>query len=295
MIPDDVVRRRIALPETGIEIAVQDWGGDGPLALLHHANGFCAGMWAPIAEPLRDRFRVVCMDARGSGDSPVPPGHPDSSAYGWSDMVRDVQAVAEALLAETGRSSLGLGLGHSFGGTLIMTAEAAHPGLFERIVAVDPVAPPPPESAANVPSRAPLLAEMARRRRSVWPNRAAAREHFAGRELFRSWTEEAIDLYVAEGIGERADGEVELKCHPDSEAGVFEGAGRFDVFARLAGLSAPVLLLWARQGNFPRAVYERLAAGMQDARIEDVDAGHLVPMEQPATVLDAVTRFVGAG
>ena len=64
---DDVLRRRISLPENGVEIAILDWGGDGPLALLHHANGFSAAVWGPVAEHLRGRFRVVAVDARGHG------------------------------------------------------------------------------------------------------------------------------------------------------------------------------------------------------------------------------------
>jgi pimeloyl-ACP methyl ester carboxylesterase len=294
MIPDDVIRRRIVLPETGIEIAVQDWGGDGPLALVHHANGFCAALWAPVAERLRGRFRIVAMDARGAGDSPEPPADvADAVAFSWDAMARDVRAVAEILLAETGRPRIGLGLGHSFGGTLVMAAEAAHPGLFERIVAVDPVTPPPP--GVGPPGRGGQLAEQARRRRSVWPSRAAAHAHFAGRPLFRSWTERALDLYVAEGLRDRPDGRVELKCSPRAEAGVFGGDGAFDVFRTLAGLRPPVLLLWAARGNFPRPVYERLAASMADCRIEDVDAGHLIPMEDPEAVVRAVEGFVGPG
>ena len=39
----DVIRRRVSLA-SGLEIALLDFGGDGPLALLHHANGFCAGL-----------------------------------------------------------------------------------------------------------------------------------------------------------------------------------------------------------------------------------------------------------
>jgi len=48
-----VSRRKIRLPESGIEIALLDWGGDGPIALLHHANGYCAAIWAPVAERVR--------------------------------------------------------------------------------------------------------------------------------------------------------------------------------------------------------------------------------------------------
>jgi pimeloyl-ACP methyl ester carboxylesterase len=123
MIPDDVIRRRVTLPGRGIEIALQDWGGSGPLALLHHANGFCAALWAPIAEHLRRRFHVVAMDARGAGDSPLPHVREGENPCRWDDMANDLVGVAEALLAETGHTQLGLGLGHSFGGTLTLIAE----------------------------------------------------------------------------------------------------------------------------------------------------------------------------
>ena len=71
---DRAERRRIQLPETEIEIALLDWGGDGPLALLHHANGFCAGVWGCLIEALEGRFRFVAMEARGHGDSSKPEG-----------------------------------------------------------------------------------------------------------------------------------------------------------------------------------------------------------------------------
>ncbi|MBW2232048.1 MAG: alpha/beta fold hydrolase, partial [Deltaproteobacteria bacterium] len=128
-LPADVERRRLALPEAGVEIALLDWGGEGPLALLHHANGFCAALWAPIAEALRDRFHVVAMDARGHGDSSLPSERPPEEAFAWPVMAADLRAVALTLLQETGHSQIALGLGHSFGGTLTLAAESAHPGL----------------------------------------------------------------------------------------------------------------------------------------------------------------------
>ena len=60
--------RTLALPERDIEIALLDWGGDGPPALLHHANGFCAGLWGGVADRLRSHFRLIAMDARGHDD-----------------------------------------------------------------------------------------------------------------------------------------------------------------------------------------------------------------------------------
>lgn len=285
----DVKRRRLALPERGVEIALIDFGGDGPPLLAHHANGFCAALWAPVAERLRAHFHVVAMDARGHGDSSHPE---DPAAFAWKEFALDLGAVADRLAEEAGRP-LAVGLGHSFGGTSTLAAAAASPGRFERVVCVDPVIVPAevPDAARRAHSSA--LVEGALRRRSSWPGRDAAIAHLGSKPLFAEWTERALALYVDEGMTRGADGRVELKCAPEVEAAVFGGPGDFDVHARVVDLATPTLLLWARRGNFPRAVYEALVAPMRDARIEDVDAGHLMTMEQPDLVTDAVLRFTG--
>ena len=53
-----------------VAINVRDFGGSGPLALLHHANGFAAGTWALVARELEPetlallhRRPVVMSDA----------------------------------------------------------------------------------------------------------------------------------------------------------------------------------------------------------------------------------------
>ena len=47
---------------SGYRIAALDWGGSNPLAILCHANGFCAATWSLVAELLREEFRVVALD-----------------------------------------------------------------------------------------------------------------------------------------------------------------------------------------------------------------------------------------
>ncbi|MBW2418554.1 MAG: alpha/beta fold hydrolase, partial [Deltaproteobacteria bacterium] len=175
-------------PRTEVEIALLDWGGEGPLALLHHANGFCAGMWAPIAERLRERFHVIAMDGRGHGDSSKPE---DDDGYAWVRMLEDLVAVSERLLTETGQERVALGLGHSFGGTLSLGAAAARPDYFERVAMLDPVILPPPAVRNEFPGRSNELAERARRRRHHWASRDEARAYFAERAFFADWQPEA--------------------------------------------------------------------------------------------------------
>ena len=280
-------RRTLTLPQRGLEIALLDWGGDGPLALLHHANGFCKGMWAEVAEALRGRFHVIAMDARGHGDS----SHPDGSgAYAWDHFAEDLVAVAEALVAERPDRQVALGIGHSFGGTAMVGASARRPDLFGRLLLVDPVCPPPPQSgitAENTPHLRRLV-EGAQRRRGHWPSRAAARAYCRERRFFASWRPTAVELYLLDGMREHADGSLELKCPGAIEAAVFGSSSTIDIFALAATVEVPTTVMWAEHGDFPHAVHDALAKAMRHGRLVEVAAGHLVPMENPALVVEAL-------
>jgi pimeloyl-ACP methyl ester carboxylesterase len=282
------VRRRVRLPE--LEIALLDWGGSGPPVLMHHANGFCKGTLGLVAERLAPRFRVLAMDARGHGDST----HPEApGSYAWSRFAEDLAAVAERVAALCEASRLALAVGHSFGGTSLLGAARGRPDLFGGIVLVDPVAPVRGDGA-DTPERREHVAKMverATRRRHEWPSRAEARSFFAERELFERFDPRALDLYVLDGLRERADGSVELKCPGAVEGAVFAGGEDVDADALARGVAAPALWLWAARGSFPRERQEALARSLLRARFEPVDAGHLAPMERPDLVADAILRF----
>jgi len=283
---DDDVRRFHLDLDDGVRIALLDFGGEGPPALLHHANGFCAALWAQVAEALRGDFHLFAMDARGHGDSSKPEG---AEAYAWWHFGADAGEVADRLAREHG--PLALGLGHSFGGTSLTLAALDAPARFERLVLVDPIVIPKRFAGGKAPTRGPSLADGARRRRSVFESREDARARFAGKSFFADWTPEALDLYVAEGLADQRDGTVALKCPPEVEATIFEGGGSVDVLGRAGELEPPALVLWAQGGNFPRAHFEDLASRMQRGAVRTVDAGHLVPMEKPGLVADEVRAF----
>jgi len=280
-------QRTLSLPQRGVEIALLDFGGDGPLALLHHATGFCKGVWAPIAEQLRARFRVIAMDARGHGDSSVVEG---PAAYAWPEFARDLQAVVESLASELG--PVALGMGHSFGGTAMLSAGKARPDLLRRLVLVDPVVPMP---AAMYPpdalSRPNALADGARRRRTEWPSLAEARRSWGERSVFKTWRPEVLDLYALDGLRERADGSVTLKCPSAVEAAIFDQGRDLDVAAIAQDHPVPTLWIRAGQGNFPGEWCRSLAGRMRACEYRDLDVGHLVVMEQPELVAAEALRF----
>ncbi len=273
-----------------VSISVLDYGGDGPPILMHHANGFCGGMWSEVAEALVSRFRVFAVDARGHGESDKPdaPG-----SYHWERFAEDLANTGRALLRELGVSHFELGIGHSFGGTSTLGAAAREPGLYRQILLLDPVIPPPPRPTREQVrvNRGGELAAGARRRRQHWPSREAARRYFVSRSFFDAWTPRALDLYVEYGLLDSEHG-VSLACPGEVEASIFEANGTLDLFALAPQISVPATFLWATRGDFPRPLYEALASKMKSARVEDASAGHLIVMEEPNLVVEVALRMV---
>ena len=80
----------------------------------------------------------------------------------------------------------------------------------------------------------------------------------------------------------------ELKCPPSIEASIYaqgETAGAF------APPPVPALLLSARSSRFGPA-HAQLAAAAPQVELHEIDAGHLMPMEQPAAIARAIAVFV---
>jgi len=288
--PRAIVRHRFAGAEPDVEIAAIEWPGDGPLALLHHANGFCAAMWSPVAERLARHFRVFAVDARGHGDSSAPERE---GAYAWDAMARDLASVAHAVCELAGAPRIELGVGHSFGGTLTLAAAAAHRGLYARAILIDPVILPPSFRDARARAGENPMAERARKRRHTFATRDEALAYFADKPLFASFTERALRLYVEEGLRANAAGEVELKCAGRVEGAIFGGSVGFDPFERAARAKLPLRVLRATRGDFTREAYAALVEALPEGELGEIEGGHLVPMEQPDATADAILAFAG--
>jgi pimeloyl-ACP methyl ester carboxylesterase len=283
-------------PGEKISISGWDYGGAGkPIALLHHANGFCGGTWELVARRLIDHYNVIAIDARGHGDSYAGVVPVD---YDWDFFVDDLLAVAKILLMQSRYNIIDFGIGSSFGGIITAAAEAKQPGLFKRIALLDPPIHPTPSLVKRFhldiepvnPVQGGLVAQTLKRRTS-WPSLDEPRTSWRHKGMFVNWSDEAFELYLAECLREAEDGSVSLKCDPKVEAHIFESTGSLDVMLYAPLVETPVLYARAQTGHIPAEFCQGLAGLFQNGQYEEISGGHLLPLESPELVVDRLLSF----
>lgn len=275
----------------GGDVAVYDFGGNGPDLLLVHATGFCAGVLAPLASFLGANFRCWALDLRAHGRSLRPPsGHLD-----WSGFADDVLAAVDDLGLEAPR-----GFGHSCGGASLLLAEQQQPGTFAGLYLFEPVVVPddmfPPSGDSNP------LSDGARRRRAEFPSPEAAFVNFAAKPPFATLDSEVLRRYVEDGFevipdDQGGDGAaIRLRCRRDDEAEVYLLGMEHGAFGRLGQVACPTTLAYGKSTQaFGRSVMEADGAQMPRARVEALAGmGHFGPLEEPSQVAQCAVRALGA-
>lgn len=266
------------VPSTdGVQLAVHDLGGSGPVLLIAHATGFHGRAYGPVAEAIADRLHSIAFDFRGHGDTPQPPQPIDWYRYG-----DDATAMATAV------GSPVVGFGHSMGGACLLMAAHRNPALFSRLVLFEPIVFPPDERRPDA-EPSPLV-EGARRRRRTFDSYEAAAANFASKPPLNTFDPAALAAYVLYGFAQVDDGSVHLKCDPEVEAGTFELGGIHHAFDLLPEITVPVLVVAGRvDESGPSAVARRVADELPNARyLELGDLDHFGPMTHPRVVAEVI-------
>lgn len=274
----------------GVRVAVHGLGGEGRPVLFVHANGFHSHVFSGLARELAGDVSCFGVDLRGHGSSGVRA----DLDFSWDHFVEDVfaatQVVAEVAPAPAGTGLVGFG--HSVGGAALLLAEARRPGTFAGIYCYEPIVVPRAER--RPPGTENPLARGARARRDTFASRADALAHFSARPLFAHVLPSVLADYVAQGTALDAENVVRLVCRPEYEARIFEAAWASSVADRLGEVRCPVrIAVGARSADVGRRWALAAAEKLADVRtVEIVNAGHLGPLEVPATVAASVRAFV---
>lgn len=279
------VADRRTVPGDDVDLAVAVWEGDEDVVVFAHATGFHKEIWAPTVRALRAMdvaATLVAVDLRGHGDSPEP----DRGPSVW-DYAGDVARVAETF----GRRGRLVGVGHSLGGMAVAGCQARF-GPFDAVVVIDPALLPPSAVEAMRTVGNPW-AEAARRRRPGFETSEEACRTFAAKEVFSTWADGVLRLYVEHGFRQTRDGWM-LKCRPAWEAATFSQEDFGEVWEAVEGLGGSVTLVTAEHSvTHPNELAEETADHLGADHVRLPGITHFVPMEAPEAVAVEVRRRLG--
>jgi len=250
----------------GIKSRVREAGRGAPLVFMHGAGGLFPQ--EPLLDALAERFHVFAPVWPGFGAEAGEDALEDMldfALHGWD--------VVEALGLE--RPAL---VGHSMGGMIAAEMAALNNAGVERLALLAPTgvwldAHPIPDMFAMTPFELPsyLFADA----------KAGERLLTAGLDLSDNEALKGFMVGNARRLG--TAGKI-LFPIPNR---------RFS--KRAYRVSARTLICWGNQDRLILPVYaeawQRLIAGAEVARIDG--AGHMLTVEQPRAVADAIARFLG--
>jgi pimeloyl-ACP methyl ester carboxylesterase len=245
-------------------------GGDGPPIVLLHGLAASGSTWAEVVSSLLSSGRrVASLDLPGHGGSARPPR---GASLDWF-----AGAVAEAI-RELGAAPA-LVAGHSLGGDVALRLAVRHAGVVRGLVLIAPssgrmrrrtralaglTTVRVPDVAARLGSR---LAERAWFRQAVY-------RPFLVTDV-RSASARALRGLVA-SVAEHRDPRAALRAVMRESAPVTES-------------SCPTLVLWgARDRVLPPGDGLELARALDVPLRVVAGCGHLLPIERPEAVLDAL-------
>ena len=253
------------MASSGATTAGFDDRGTGPATVLLHPFPLSRTAWAGIADALAARRRVIAVDARGFGDSPV------AGPFSIADLADDVAALLDRLsIARAGV------VGMSMGGYAALAFAARHRTRLSALVLADTRAAA--DTAEARTARAAALAAV------DGPGPRA----YLQASLPRLLSPNAPPARVAHVLARAETRAASLR------AGIEALRDRPDRTAELGAVACPTLVVCGTEDQVtPAAEMKQVADAISGARFVPIaEAGHLSHIEAPGPFLNAVASFL---
>lgn len=248
----------------GVSLHVIESGAGEPALLFLHYWGGSARTWDTVTQNLARDFRCIAYDQRGWGESDSPPE---------GNSIRDLASDAKLLIESLGVRQYVL-VGHSMGGKVAQFLASERPAGLKALVLVAP-APPTPQKLPEAAKQTQLHA---------YDNRANALQalEFLTAHLPNQEIQEQV---IADNLAGSSQAKL---AWPTSS--IYE-----DISKDVSKIAVPTLVLAGdqdRQDSLEQHEREVLAR-IPVARLMVLrDCGHLLPIDQPEQLADAIRNFV---
>jgi len=258
---------------------------EGPPLVFLHATGFLPWLWHPIARELSPPYQSIApyfCDHRLKD--------PHGGGFNWLVLAHDFASLCRALALPAP-----FVVGHSMGATVLVLADALFNINARGMILIEPIFLPEELYQAGITVEQHPIAARTLKRMNHWANREEALSYIQSRNLFQSWDQEMIALYIQHGLVPNDGGGLQLTCSPQQEAALFMGGVRHNPWPEAPKINCPVLILEGETSEnrafidlkkvtslFPQGSYRLVE-----------NAGHLIPMEQPRLVAEIIRDYFG--
>jgi pimeloyl-ACP methyl ester carboxylesterase len=262
-----------------------------PVTFLH-ANGYPPECYRPLISRLSEHYQVFTMRQR-----PLWPGSNPDEISDWHPLTDDFLQF----LDDHPYKSL-ISIGHSVGGIVALRAALKQPNRFRALVLIDPVLFPPIVvrswqviSALGLGYQMHPLVRAARNRRRQFDDLDRVFNGYRRKPVFRYMDDVSLHAYV-EGIACPAEHGYQLCYSVEWEMHIYATSVKrdMDIWKGLAGLNMPLLIIrGAETDTFWASTARRVHQKAPQARIVTIpQSTHLVPLERPAEVYQAIQEFL---
>jgi pimeloyl-ACP methyl ester carboxylesterase len=257
----------LRLVVNGIGLHVRAQGNGAPALVFLHYFGGSSRSWDDVIRKLAAGYRCIAPDLRGFGDSAAPLRN-----YALDDLVSDIARLIDALKLE--RYTL---VGHDMGGKIALAfaaREARAPGQLASVVLVAPT-PPVPETVSYTDWHLMLQSH----------SNPSAGIQMARLISTRPLTGPALARFV--------------KDHARTSRSAWQGwltqGSREDIREIIDRVSVPVRIIIGEDDPIAHVdtLERELMRRLNCAEIVGIrGAGHLLPLEAPSAVSNAILDFV---
>ncbi len=261
----------------GLRLRYVDWGDNGPPLLLFHGDMRTSRSWDAVARDLRDRNRVVALDARGHGDSDWT-----QSGYRLAQRTEDLGGFCEVV---------GLGgaicVGHSSGGVVATLLADRSPGLFRGLVLLEP-------RLVVDGSFQRMVSGRGTKPRRTWGSRQELYDYLKGHELAGRWRDDVIRDVVDHEATELPNGRIDMKWSDAAMDWRERQGDHADLTPAFERLGIPVLFIISDQRRHENgfAPLRGIAERVDDFNLLTVrNTGHNIYMDRPDAVSRAISAF----